>query len=381
MAGEKVEGQSIHGGGGALGVGEGDGVEGDSGIGNWELFLPDFRCPIPNFRQRHIQNLKNALRRADAVHPGVEAQPEQAQRQVEIGRENQDKEGGEKFHSAVEQTEADFNGDDGGGKGRQQFQGQRGEEGDPQDLHGHIAVALGDVFDDLGLAAGLVEGFEGRQALEHIVKVRREPPQRLELAAGQGLAGAADQDHEKRDERGGQQENHARERVERKNEEQHRERNGGRQDDLRQILAEVGFEGFDAVDGREGQFAGAFGLGVGRAERRQVADEPFAQVGFDALGDQVGGDFGAPDGGGFDDDHAQQCAKQAGQGRARQTVQKNVVDDQGEDPGLENGQQAAAEAKDDRQNQGQVGGAGEGEQALGEHGVIIREEGSVRSEK
>jgi hypothetical protein len=72
------------------------------------------------------------------------------------------------------------------------------------------------------------------------------------------------------------------------------DRDEGGNDQLRQVLAVIRIQRFDAFDGGGGQFACALSARVGGTEFEDMVEEPFAQVGFDADGDGIRADFSDP---------------------------------------------------------------------------------------
>ncbi len=87
-----------------------------------------------------FQHLKDALGSRHALHAGVEAGAQRAQGQVELGRQDQDKEGLLEGELAVEQAQPDLDGDDGRAEGGDHLQHQGREKGHPQHAHGRLAV-------------------------------------------------------------------------------------------------------------------------------------------------------------------------------------------------------------------------------------------------
>ena len=116
---------------------------------------------------------------------------------------------------------------------------------------------------------------------------------------------------------------------------------------LRQVLAEVGIQRFDAFDRGGGQFAGALSARVGGTQLEDVREEPLAQVGLDLDCHGIGGDFvqpgqqGAPADG--DQDQLQRVPS-----LPRGTVpEEDVVDRSAEQPGLPDGQQSGQKSGED----------------------------------
>ena len=82
-----------------------------------------------------------------AALPGaadVEADGQRPQRQEELGRDEQDREGALEGDAALEQAQADLDRHEGDGDGGAPLQHQRGLEGGPQHVHGGVAVAAAD---------------------------------------------------------------------------------------------------------------------------------------------------------------------------------------------------------------------------------------------
>ena len=122
----------------------------------------------------------------------------------------------------------------------------------------------------------------------------RKTAEGLILTVGDNLRPFTDQDHEKRNQRPGDEQNHAGEQVNGENKDQDAERNERRDDQLRQILAEIGVQGFDSLHRGCGQLAGPFGAGISGTKVLDMGEEFFAQVGFDPHGHNIGADFVQP---------------------------------------------------------------------------------------
>ena len=101
----------------------------------------------------------------------------------------------------------------------------------------------------------------------------------------------ADHDHEERDQRRGNQHDNARERVDRKDDDQDADWHQRSHDKLRKILAVIGIQRFDPLDRGRGQLAGALPARVGGTQVQNVLEEPVPQVGFDTDGDNIGADL------------------------------------------------------------------------------------------
>ena len=251
--------------------------------------------PRPRVHCRRFQHLEYAPRRGDARDPRVETRAQQAQRQVELGRQNQDKERLLERQPAVEHPQPDLHRDDRGAERADHLEHQRREEGDPQHSQRRVTVAIADFGDDRDLFAAAVEQLERRQPLQHVQEVCAHPAQGRPLPSRQAIGHAADEDHEDRDERRGQQQHQTGEGVqgEDNQQESYRDQHGQRQ--LWQVLAEVGIQRLDPLDRGVDQLSGPLAAGVGRAQRQQVYGQALAQVGFHARGDPVGRQLAGPE--------------------------------------------------------------------------------------
>lgn len=102
-----------------------------------------------------------------------------ADRQIRLRGQDQDHQAGVEVEFAVDEPHADRDGDEGNRQGRQQFQGERGQEGDPQGAQGGAAVVGGDRTDRFGLGLGPPEDLQGRQPGDDVQEVPGEPGQQL----------------------------------------------------------------------------------------------------------------------------------------------------------------------------------------------------------
>ncbi len=130
--------------------------------------------------------------------------------------------------------------------------------------------------------------------MQHIEKMRAHPAERCVLLARQRVRRAADQDHKEGDERTGQQQNDAGQRIEREYDGEDRERHEHGKHKLRQVLAVVRLQRFDAFNRGGRQFAGALAARVRRTQRHQAIEDAFAQIGLDAHGNPERGGLAAP---------------------------------------------------------------------------------------
>ena len=111
------------------------------------------------------------------------------------------------------------------------------------------------------------------------------------MALGNDLGTFADHDHEEGNQRRGDEQDDAREQIHREDEDQDTYRDEGGNNKLREILAVIRIQRFNAFDCGCCEFPGALSTRVGGTEIQDVVEESFAQVGFDLYGDCVSADF------------------------------------------------------------------------------------------
>jgi len=155
-------------------------------------------------------------------------------------------------------------------------------------------MMLADAADDLDLPLAAVEQLERRQPLHHVEEVRVQPAERGPLAPCHPVGQVADQGHEQRNQRRGEQQHEPGNRVQGKDEDEKEHRHDGGQRQLGQVLAEVGIERFDALHCGIDQLAGALAARVHGAEREDVRHQPRPQAGLDPLCDPVRGHLARP---------------------------------------------------------------------------------------
>ena len=281
--------------------------------------------PRRRVTHRRLQHLEHTPRRRDTRDPRVETRAQQAQRQIEFGRQDQDKERLLERQSAVEHPQPDLHRDDRRAERADHLQHQRREEGNPQHTQRRIPVALADLGDDRDLFAAAVEQLERRQPLQHVEEVRAHPAEGGPLLPRQAVGQAADEDHEDGDERRGQQQHQAGEGVQRKDDQQKGQRDQHGQRQLRQVLAEVGVQRLDPFDRGVDQFSRALAAGIGRAQRQQMCGQALAQVGFHARGDPAGRQLAGPEQQSPDDGDGCQRDEQRQDVRQREAAQENAV--------------------------------------------------------
>ena len=178
--------------------------------------------------------------------------------------------------------------------------------------------ARGQCGEATGLAAGAAEGDQHVQACHEVEEVVAQHRQRPPLAPGRPLGVQPDEDHEQRDERHGQPDDHPGERVG----DQDPDRDGGRHhrgDEQRgQVAAEVALEPVEPAGGQRGQLTGRRQVGVAGAEPQDVRDQGGPQGAHDVGRRAVRGDLARPREPGPDGhhrEHAEQGGAEVAQAR------------------------------------------------------------------
>jgi hypothetical protein len=195
---------------------------------------------------------------------------EEAQGIIDLGRHQQQEHAQLQGQRAgaqlqvIDEGEADIEGDAGDAERSEEFEHGRGQEGDAQHLERALAQGLARLDDARGLPSLTTEEFEGEHALQAIGKAAGEMAEGAGLAVGGDLGAPADQGHEGRNERRGDEEQEARHPIERQDdgaEDQWQQRGlqGGRQ-----IAGEIAIECFDLIDNGRGRDSGCRRIGRAR---------------------------------------------------------------------------------------------------------------------
>jgi pteridine reductase len=132
---------------------------------------------------------------------------------------------------------------------------------------------------------------------------------------------------------------------------------------LRQVLAVIGVEGFDALHSGGAQFAALLALRKGWPKRGQVIEQARPQLGFDAYREQAGGGVTAPDGEGAQTDD-EQSAQQVGHDFGEcLPLQENGIYGGAEKPRLRDDEQPGECAEQNGDEKRPSVGAAEGDKA------------------
>ena len=105
-----------------------------------------------------------------------------------------------------------------------------------------------------------------------------EPGEGLVLPLGDDLCSFADHDHEEGNQRRSDEHDNRREQVNREDHDQDADRDQRGDHQLGEILAVIGIQCFDPLDGGSCQFTGALSACVGGTKIQDVVEEPFAEI-------------------------------------------------------------------------------------------------------
>jgi hypothetical protein len=200
---------------------------------------------VADRQRRSREQLVEIVGRVQSRLGGVEARPDPTQRQVALGRQQQDDERRAEVEAATCESQADLDGDQCHRQGGDQLQCQRRQECDPQCAHRRGPVLLGHVVDRPRLCLGTTEQAQGGHSLEHVEEVAAETLEDGPLAFGAALRHPADQHHEHGDQRHGQCDQHRRQQVGEEDADP-----GDQRDRQRQQSAPGGTDGCTAPVGR-----------------------------------------------------------------------------------------------------------------------------------
>ena len=168
---------------------------------------------MPPVGDRGLEDREHPIGGAEALGGGVEVLPDEPQRQVGLGGEEQDEEGHRIGDLPLDQPEADRHRDQGHRQRREQLEGQRGQERHPQHAHGRAAVAVADGPDRRHLRLRAAEDLERRQARHDVEEVAGQQAERAPLPVHLRLRVHADEHHEHGDERQRHRDDQRREQV------------------------------------------------------------------------------------------------------------------------------------------------------------------------
>ena len=303
-----------------------------------------------------LQDLQHPPGRRRALHARVELGGDRAQRQERLGCQQQHQQRGLVPHVPVEQPQPDLDRDQGRGDGGGELEHQRGQERDPQRGHGRRPVGAGGLADHLLLRLGPAEQLERGQALDHVEEVPGERGEQPPLPPRLRLGVPADQHREQRDQRQRRRDQDGGDPVGRCHPRQNRDRDRGREHQLRKVTGEIGIESVKAPGGQRGDLCAlpARAARPGRAEPDRPARERAPQLRLHGGGRAQRADLAAVghrDPHGHDAEQRRQGAPQrrgdgltASRGGERVRQQARLGEDRGggDDPEDDGGDQLAA---------------------------------------
>ena len=251
-------------------VGEGDVLEPDRAVARGH------RCDESRrgTRSRSLEELEQPFGNRDSVGARVVLGGEVAERQVELGGEDEDGHSRLEPDVAVDELDADRHGDERDSEGRGELEDGARKERNPQRLHRRVSIALARLGDRGSLRTTAVVRAQGGEAANDVQEMCRQHRERTPARPRALLRIAADQRHEQRDEGKSQHHDERGGEVEWRDPRDDRQRHDDGENELRQETREVGLERCEAVDGCGGDLA-ALGAVEGR---RLLAQAPFDEL-------------------------------------------------------------------------------------------------------
>jgi hypothetical protein len=205
----------------------------------------------------------------------VEARTQVSQRQVRLGRKDQDEEPRPEVQRPVDQPQANSDGDKRNGERGRQFQGEGGEECNTQSGHALSPVVVCDALKTSQLGRRSPEDPQGRQTGDHIQEVAGEPGQRVPATLASPHRVGTDKRHEERNERDRQGYGQGSHEIRRRQAGDHDDRDDHRQHRLRQVAAEVRIKRIQAACCKSDDFtAGVAALAAAVASRKLCCHVP-----------------------------------------------------------------------------------------------------------
>ena len=216
------------------------------------------------------------------------------QRQEELGREEQHRQGAFEREPAGHQPDAGLDRDERGGRGRTPFQHERRLERRSQDVHRRRTLSPADLLDRLRLLGAPPEHLQRRQAPQDVQEVGVHPC-KLALATFRQVADpSADQREEQHEHGTRDQQDRHRPRVQDEDDGRHHDRDDDREPPRRRVSGDVRIERLDALPGGVDELADPLPAGVGGAERDQRGGQPLPEVDLQAVGGPLCHDLAAP---------------------------------------------------------------------------------------
>ena len=148
-----------------------------------------------------LGQLEQALTDGEAVCARVVLRRDRAQREIQLGSEQQDRQAGLESDVPVDEPNADRHGDECDAERGSQLEYRPREERDPERLHRRPPIVVAGRGERLGLRAAAVVGAKRRQPAHDVEKPRREQCERLRSRSRLPIRVTPDQHHEHRHER------------------------------------------------------------------------------------------------------------------------------------------------------------------------------------
>ena len=225
----------------------------------------------PARRDRLVEDRGRALGDRPPGRPGVVRRGQRPQRQEEFGHDDQHRERPVEGESAVHQSQADLDRDEGDRHRAAPFEDERGLERGPQHLHRGVAVLPADHRDVGHLLAASAECLERRETAQHVQEERAEVADLGESPIGDRPRPSTDEAEEEDEDRSGEQQDERGRRIEHQDDRQHQQRDGDRQHPGGLEHRDVGVHVGEPAGHDAGQFADPLAGRPARPEGEEVA--------------------------------------------------------------------------------------------------------------
>ena len=235
-------------------------------------------------RPRLIEDLEGARDDRPARGAHMEARGEGAERQEELGHDEQDRQRAWELDGPLEQAQADLDRHQGDGDGRTPLQHEAGLEGRSQHVHGGVAVATADVPQVLHLLTAASEHLERGDTAQDVEEEGAERAHLHEAPLADHACAAAD-DHQQQQQQRAREEQHQHRRgVEHEHQQQHQHRHDHGQPAGRQELGHVLLDGVEPAHEHAADLARAFVAGPGGPQAQHLPGEVGAEGAHEHLG-------------------------------------------------------------------------------------------------
>ena len=231
-------------------------------------------CPGRPSRANERQRLGD---RGEPLGALVELGARPAQRQEDLGRDDQHGERRRELDRPVQQPQPEGDREEGDGDRRQRVEHERREEGDAQRRQAGGPQRLAGPRDAGALLGGAAEGPQDGKALEDVGDVTAEVLDLVPAVAGERQARPSDERPEHREQADRRDDDETRDPVEHADGDREGERSHDREDEIRQAPPDVDVEGVEPASGHRREVSrtacvseGGSGEGRGDESRSQV---------------------------------------------------------------------------------------------------------------